>query len=71
MKDRDTVRKYFRRLKTHPGVPIASLMTVAGGIAGATDKGYGHPMVGFLSGVCASAIFFWSIVFLTNINRED
>lgn len=51
---------YFKRLSIHPGVPIASLMTLAGAIAGA-DGG----TKGVLCGAAALGTICWLPVLIT------
>ena len=60
---------YFERLKEHPGVPIASVMTVVGGLAGASNESF--PILdGFIFGVIVMGGFCWTIVLLSNLKRR-
>ena len=55
---------YFDRLKQHPGVPVASMMTVIGGFAGAASDSMSFAG-GFVFGACIFAIVTWPIVLWT------
>ena len=63
------MKDYFKRLKTHPGVNVAIMMTILGFLAGATNKSvtiyWQGGLVGmvFVGGVC------WIIVLISNIKK--
>ncbi len=60
------MKTYLKRLKAHPGVPLASILTpifIATGLT-ATGLAEGHPMDGLLVGVGAS-VMTWAIVLWT------
>jgi len=51
---------YLRKLKSHPGVPIATAFTVFGGVAGLQND---H--MGFFMGALVSGIVVWIPVLIT------
>ena len=51
---------YLRRLKHHPGVPVASFFTVIGSVMGAEDG-----LTGALLGAAVMSLVFWPIVLWT------
>ena len=55
---------YMDRLKAHPGVPIASMMTVIGGFAGVANESM-TTLGGFIFGACVFAAVTWPIVLWT------
>ena len=59
------MRDYFKRLKEHPGVPVAFFMTIAGAMAGAQNRSF--PIVdGMIFGACVAGGVCWTIVLITN-----
>jgi hypothetical protein len=64
------MKEYFKRLKTHPGVPMAFGFTLLGFMARATNKTFPHWWIGGLFGAAFLAIIFWPIVLLSNIKRN-
>ena len=50
---------YWRRLKAHPGVEIASLLSVAGGFAGLQSD------IGFIGGELVMGVVVWTPVLIT------
>lgn len=63
------MKDYFKRLKTHHGIGAASLLTVLGALAGATNKSV-DPLTGFLAGGILSGILFWSMVLISNFKKD-
>ena len=60
---------YFKRLKSHPGLGIATLMTILCFLAAGTNKSI-HSLEGVLIlGSIGSAVI-WSIVLLSNFGRK-
>jgi len=55
---------YLDRLKSHPGVPVASMMTVIGGFSGAANESMGA-IDGFIFGACVLGVVCWPIVLWT------
>lgn len=52
---------YMKRLSIHPGMPIATAMTVVGAIAGAQEGG----TTGALAGAAAFGLVCWVPVLIT------
>jgi hypothetical protein len=52
---------YFDRLKNHPGIPVATMLTFAFILAGFANK---NPVFGIALGLVAS-IFVWITVLIT------
>jgi hypothetical protein len=62
-------RGYFQRLKDHPGLGTATIMTLMGTFAGASNKSF-DVVSGALFGTIAMGIFVWGIVLISNFDRE-
>jgi hypothetical protein len=62
-------RGYFERLKDHPGLGMATIMTLMGTFAGASNKSFGV-MEGALFGTIAMGVFVWGMVLVSNFDRE-
>lgn len=60
---------YFKRLIKHPGFDIAVVMTILSFFAGATNKS-ANWWVGGLFGLLICVIFVWSILLITNIEKN-
>lgn len=60
------MKDYFKRLKDHPGLGIATILTVMGAFAGAANKNFENPLHGALFGVIVMGTFVWSIVLISN-----
>jgi len=59
---------YFKRLKTHPGVPVATVMTIVGSLIGASNQSF--PIVdGMVFGGLFMGGFCWSLVLLSNLKK--
>jgi hypothetical protein len=55
---------YLKRLKNHPGKGMATLMTLFGGLAGASNEN--SPIIaGFIAGSLALGALCWGIVLWT------
>jgi len=63
------MKDYFAKLKEHPGVSVAALMSVLCTLAGATNKSFVVVWHGALFGL-AFSLLFWIIVLITNFNRK-
>ena len=50
---------YWRRLKAHPGLGFATLLTLAGGIAGLQSD------IGFIGGALVMGVVVWTPVLIT------
>lgn len=61
------IMKYFERLKYHPGLQLATLVTILAIPAGAMNKSL-TIWHGAVFGLCCSAIV-WIIVLLSNIKK--
>jgi hypothetical protein len=59
------MRDYFKRLKSHPGLGIAVIMTVLGAFALAI-KSFQNPLHGALFGIIIVGLFVWLPVLLSN-----
>lgn len=60
------MKDYFKRLKDHPGLGIATILTVMGALAGAQNKSFENPLNGALFGVAVMGVFVWSVVLISN-----
>jgi hypothetical protein len=60
------MRDYFKRLKSHPGLGIAGIMTVLGAFAGASNESFQNPLHGALFGIILVGLFVWLPVLLSN-----
>lgn len=59
--------KYFQRLKEHPGVEVATFMSLITPLACATNKSLTIEQ-GLIVGLCLSAIP-WAMVLISNIKK--
>lgn len=55
------MRNYFKRLRAHPGVPVAAMLTIMFLIGGLANK---NPQSGLIDGLAAS-LSIWLIVLIT------
>jgi hypothetical protein len=62
------MKRYFKNLTEHPGVPVASAMTFMCTLAGATNQSMQIPQ-GALFGLCAS-VAVWVPVLITNYTNN-
>ncbi len=60
------MRGYFKRLKEHPGLGIAIMMTVLGALAGSDNKSFESPLNGALFGLIVVFLFVWLPVLISN-----
>ena len=60
------MKDYFKRLKDHPGLGIATALTFMGALAGAQNKSFENPLNGALFGVAVIGVFVWSVVLISN-----
>lgn len=60
------MKDYFKRLKDHPGLGIATTLTIMGGFAGAANESFKNPLNGALFGVIVMGVFCWSMVLISN-----
>lgn len=60
------MKDYFKRLKDHPGLGIATALTVMGALAGAQNESFENPLQGALFGVFMIVVFVWSVVLISN-----
>ena len=60
------MKDYFKRLKDHPGLGIATALTVMGALAGAQNESFENPLHGALFGVFMIVVFVWSVVLISN-----
>jgi hypothetical protein len=63
------MRDYFKRLRHHPGLTIATLMTIVGFLAGASNK-HMNFWSGGIMGLIVMGGFCWTLVLLSNIKRK-
>lgn len=66
------MKEYFKRLKTHPGVGVAIVVSILGFMAGALNKSIPEDKwwMGGLAGFIVTSILAWSCVLLSNIKRK-
>lgn len=55
------MRKYLKRLKAHPGVPVATGFTLFGALARASEAG----IEGLFVGALMASVIVWPIVLWT------
>jgi hypothetical protein len=63
------MKQYFIRLKQHPGLSIATFVTVLGILAGAGNKSFPEIWHGALFGFLISVIFCWTPVLISNFKK--
>ncbi len=63
------MKEYFKRLKQHPGKDTATMMTVLGFIAGASNKSASVWWEGGLFGMLFAGGLCWSIVLFSNMKN--
>jgi len=56
--------RYRDRLRTHPGKGVATLLTLCGGRAGASNEN-APLLAGFVAGALFMGVFVWGIVLWT------
>ncbi len=62
------MKEYFQRLKTHPGLSVAFIMTLLIFIAVSTNESVKSLKDVFIFGSICS-LFVWSIVLISNIKK--
>jgi len=62
------MKTYWNNLKEHPGVPLASLMSLLCPLAGMTNKSFSI-LHGAIFGLCLS-ILIWIPVLITNYTNN-
>ena len=60
------MRRYFRNLAHHPGVPVAAMLTVAGFIAGMAREGCDNLLLCGLFGAVVMGVFVWLPVLISS-----
>jgi hypothetical protein len=63
-------RGYFQRLKDHPGLGVATILTIMGALAGGSNESFNNIWCGSLFGAAFMGGFVWGIVLISNFNRE-
>jgi len=63
------VREYFKRLKTHPGLGIASIMTFVGALAGGMNPSF-QVVDGLIFGGLVMGGFCWGAVLISNFRKD-
>lgn len=59
------MKQYFIRLKSHPGLGVATILTFSGAFAGAANKS-APPLIGALLGALFVGGLAWSAVLISN-----
>lgn len=62
------MKNYFQRLKTHPGIGFAILLTILMFAAAATNKNI-HSVQQFLILAGIGSAIIWAVVLISNIRR--
>ena len=62
------MKNYFKRLKEHPGLGVAMMMTILIFLAAASNKNI-HSITGVLVLGGVGSLFIWSIVLITNFRK--
>jgi len=63
------MKNYFKRLKEHPGLNIALIMTLMGALAGASNTSFKNPMHGILFGITVTFVACWVPVLISNFRK--
>lgn len=63
------MKEYFKRLKEHPGLGAATLMTIMFVFAGMSNKSIEKPIDGAIFGLLCSSVV-WVTVLISNIKRK-
>lgn len=63
------MKNYFNRLKSHPGLGIATIMSILCFLAAGTNKSI-HSWEGVLIVGGGGSVLIWSIVLLSNFGRK-
>lgn len=63
------MRNYFKRVKEHPGLGFAFMLTILSVLAGGTNKSFPHVWQGIIFGLIMSSIW-WIIILLTSIKKD-
>jgi hypothetical protein len=63
-------RGYFKRLKDHPGLGMATILTLMGAVAGGSNESFNNIWYGVLFGTAVMGGFVWGMVLISNFNRE-
>jgi hypothetical protein len=58
------VSEYLKRLRNHPGLLAATMMTALGALAGSGNESF-EPLHGAIFGACVMGVFVWPIVLWT------
>jgi hypothetical protein len=64
------MKDYFKRVKNHPGLGFAFILTLLAILAGASNKSFQHVWQGIIFGLIMSSIW-WVIILLTSISKND
>jgi hypothetical protein len=63
------MKNYFNRLKEHPGLNLAFVMTLLGALAGASNTSFQNPIHGILFGIAVTFIACWLPVLISNFRK--
>ena len=64
------MKAYFRRLKEHPGLPVAYIVTLLSVIAALGNKNITIWWHAVIFGVVYAIVFVWLPVLFTNIRKK-
>lgn len=64
------MKGYFKRLKSHPGLSTATLITLLGSLAGVSNKSI-PPLTGLIFGTVVAGVLSWSCVLISNFKRTE
>lgn len=60
------MKDYLKRLKCHPGLGMASLLTCMGALAGSGNRSFENPLNGALFGILVMGACVWLPVLISN-----
>ena len=63
------MKNYFKRLKNHPGLGVATFFTFIGFFAGAKNTSFEVWWHGGLFGMCAMGCVVWTCVLISNFEE--
>lgn len=63
------MKNYFKRLKEHPGLPIATIMTVLNTLAGVGNQNFDTPVHGAVFGLAVTFVSLWLPVLISNYKK--
>lgn len=63
------MKNYFKRLKEHPGLGMAIVITIMAFFAGASNKSFHVWWHGGIFGLICACVLIWSIILISNFKK--